>query len=81
MPYVPVLGAMIVLGLGGVVSDTFLLVGGVLLLIVVTVRQVMIVWENVTLTRDLEAKVAARTAELTTLGLHRHLLDRRDRRR
>ena len=28
----------------------------------------MIVYENVSLTRDLEAKVAARTAELTTLG-------------
>ena len=32
------------------------------------VRQVMIVYENVSLTRDLEAKVAARTAQLTTLG-------------
>ena len=38
------------------------------LLGVVAVRQIMIVCENVTLTRDLEAKVTSRTAELTTLG-------------
>ena len=68
VPYVPVLGAMIVLGLGDPSADSFLLVGGVVLLVAVTLRQVMIVYENVTLTRDLEAKVAARTVELTTLG-------------
>ena len=51
-----------------ITEDSFLMVAGILLLIVVTVRQVMIVYENVSLTRDLEAKVAARTAQLTTLG-------------
>jgi two-component system sensor histidine kinase/response regulator len=68
IPYVPVLGAMIVFGLGLAQRDNFLQVAGVLMLIVVTVRQVMIVYENVSLTRDLEAKVAARTSELATLG-------------
>ncbi len=68
VPYVPVLGAVVVLILGGVRDDPFQLVGGVALLGAVAVRQIMIVWENVTLTHDLEAKVASRTAELTTLG-------------
>ncbi len=68
VPYVPVLGALVVLGLGGATRDAFLLIGGIILVVLVTVRQVMIVWENVTLTKDLEAKVAARTAQLTTLG-------------
>ena len=39
-----------------------------LLLLTVAARQVMIVYENLTLTRDLERKVAERTAELATLG-------------
>ena len=68
IPYVPVLLALIVLGRSAVTEDTFVLVMAILLLIVVSIRQVMIVYENVTLTRDLEAKVAARTAELNTLG-------------
>jgi two-component system sensor histidine kinase/response regulator len=68
VPYVPVLGALIVLGLGMATKDQFLLGGGIVMLAAVIVRQVMIVYENVSLTRDLEAKVAARTAELTTLG-------------
>jgi len=41
---------------------------GAVLLVALMIRQVMIVYENVGLTRDLEGKVAARTAELTTLG-------------
>ncbi len=68
IPYAPVVGAIIVLATASITEDSFLLVTGILLLIVVTVRQVMIVYENVSLTRDLEAKVAARTAQLTTLG-------------
>ena len=68
IPYVPVVGAIVVLATVSITEDSFLLVAGILLLIVVTVRQVMIVYENVSLTRDLEAKVAARTAQLTTLG-------------
>lgn len=68
IPYAPVVGGMIVLVTESITDDPFLLVVGILLLIVVTVRQVMIVYENVSLTRDLEAKVVARTAQLTTLG-------------
>ena len=68
LPYVPVLAAVVVLALRPVREDPFLLVGGVLLLLTVTARQVMIVYENLTLTRDLERKVAERTAELATLG-------------
>ena len=45
----------------------FLITAGLLMVVVMT-RQVMIVYENVSLTRDLEGKVASRTAELTTLG-------------
>ena len=68
LPYVPVLAAAVVLALRPVKEDPFLVVGGVLLLLTVAARQVMIVYENVTLTRDLEQKVAERTAELATLG-------------
>ena len=68
VPYVPVLGAVVVLSLTDGADDQFLSVLAALLLVVVTVRQVMMVYENVSLTRDLEAKVATRTAELATLG-------------
>ena len=68
IPYVPVVGAVVVLATGALADDSFLLVAGIALLVVVMVRQVMIVYENVSLTRDLEAKVAARTSQLTTLG-------------
>ena len=68
IPYVPVVGAVVVLATGALADDSFLLVAGISLLVVVMVRQVMIVYENVSLTRDLEAKVAARTSQLTTLG-------------
>ena len=68
IPYVPVFVALIILGRSAATADTFVLVVAALLLIFVSIRQVMIVYENVTLTRDLEAKVAARTAELNTLG-------------
>ena len=68
VPYVPVWGAIVVLATVQIRADSFLLAAGILLLTAVTVRQVMIVYENVSLTRNLEAKVAARTAELATLG-------------
>lgn len=68
LPYVPVLAAAVVFALRPVREDPFLLVGGVLLLLMVAARQVMIVYENLTLTRDLERKVAERTAQLSTLG-------------
>ncbi|HEU5485665.1 MAG TPA: ATP-binding protein, partial [Microlunatus sp.] len=68
LPYGPVVGALLVLVLSPVSRDPFLLVTAFLLLLTVACRQVMIVYENVSLTRDLEAKVASRTAELTTLG-------------
>ena len=68
VPYLPVLGAVIMIGSEPIHQDGFLLAIAVVLLVALTVRQVMIVYENVTLTRDLEAKVAARTVELNTLG-------------
>ncbi|MGI3781125.1 MAG: PAS domain S-box protein, partial [Janthinobacterium lividum] len=68
VPYVPVLAAAVVLALRPVRQDPFLLGGGVLLLLTFAARQVMIVYENLTLTRDLEQKVAERTTELATFG-------------
>lgn len=68
IPYVPVWGAIVVLATVRIGRDSFLLGCGIMLLLAVTVRQVMIVYENVSLTRDLEGKVAARTAELATMG-------------
>ena len=68
VPYVPVLGAIFVLVPGRRLEDPLILFFGIVLLLAVTVRQVMIVYENVVLTRDLEARVAARTDELARLG-------------
>src|SRR4051794_15281369 len=68
LPYVPVLAAAVVLAVEVVRTDPFLLLAGILLLVTVSVRQVMIVYENLTLTRGLEQKVAERTAQLATLG-------------
>ena len=51
-----------------VTDDAFVVAMATLLLIFVSIRQVMIICENVSLTSDLEARVAARTAELNTLG-------------
>ncbi|MDQ6738814.1 MAG: PAS domain S-box protein, partial [Actinomycetota bacterium] len=69
LPYLPVVGAVVVAAIrlqDG--HDPFILVNGVTVLVLVVVRQVLIVFENVTLTRDLEQKVAVRTAELEGLG-------------
>jgi len=68
VPYVPVVAAAVVLAMRSVRDDPFLLATSIVLLVTVSVRQVMIVYENLSLTRDLEAKVLARTAELATLG-------------
>ncbi|MEA5456012.1 response regulator [Sinomonas sp. JGH33] len=69
LPYVPVLGAIVLssssLAAG---NEAFLLGTGIVLLALVVARQVLIVFENVTLTRGLEAKVAQRTAELEGLA-------------
>jgi PAS domain S-box-containing protein len=68
VPYVPVLCAVVVTATGALSDDGFLLSTGSVLLAAVVARQVMIVYENVTLTRDLENKVALRTTELAGLG-------------
>ncbi|MEW1808469.1 response regulator [Pseudarthrobacter sp. NPDC080039] len=69
LPYVPVLGAAAVSpGRLRTENDPFLLVTGVLVLTLVIVRQVVIILQNITLTRDLESKVALRTAQLEGLG-------------
>jgi PAS domain S-box-containing protein len=48
--------------------DTFLRVTGILLLIFLTLRQLLVVYENVSLTGNLEAEMNARTTDLSTLG-------------
>ena len=68
IPYAPVLAAVVVSTSFSVHRHGFLQVDGILLLIFVTLRQVIIVHENVRLTGNLEDQVAARTAELGTLG-------------
>lgn len=69
LPYVPVVGAVVASALHSVNdSDGFLLINGAVLLLLVMVRQVLIVFENVTLTRELESKVTQRTAELEGLA-------------
>lgn len=69
LPYVPVLGAALVSpGRLRTETDPFLLVTGLVVLALVIVRQVVIILQNITLTRDLESKVALRTAELEGLG-------------
>ncbi|NWL32133.1 response regulator [Paenarthrobacter nitroguajacolicus] len=69
LPYVPVFMAVFFNRSRAInVNDPILLVTGLVVLGFVIVRQVLIVVENVSLTRDLESKVAARTAELEGLG-------------
>lgn len=64
LPYVPVFFALAVGADSDLSKDRFHLTTGTVLLLTLTARQVMIVYENVSFTRDLEAKVATRTAEL-----------------
>lgn len=68
LPYLPFAGALVLLAIGVGDRDPYFLTTAGLLLVVVAGRQVMIVYENVSLTRDLEAKVARRTSELAALG-------------
>ncbi len=68
IPYVPVLAALVASANAVITDDAFLLATGGVLLFLVVARQVMIVHDNVSLTRDLEAKVALRTSELAGLG-------------
>ncbi|WP_224088689.1 response regulator [Arthrobacter sp. StoSoilB13] len=69
LPYIPVFGAVLFNRSRAInLADPILLITGLSVLAFVIVRQVLIVVENVTLTRDLESKVAARTAELEGLG-------------
>ncbi len=68
IPYAPVLVAVAV----GVVKtpdpNIFVRGTGALMLVFLTMRQVTILLDNRSLTRDLEKKVVARTAELNRLG-------------
>ncbi len=67
LPYLPVLAAVIASGQVRIGLGTpFLLVNGLLILVLVGVRQVIIVVEKVALAGDLEAKVELRTAQLRT---------------
>ena len=68
LPYLPVFSAVFFSRARPIGEDRVLLVTGLTVIIFVIVRQVLIVVENVTLTRDLESKVAERTAELEGLG-------------
>ena len=69
LPYVPVFMAVFFNRSQAInINDPILLVTGLAVLGFVIVRQVLIVVENVTLTRELESKVAERTAELEGLG-------------
>jgi signal transduction histidine kinase/CheY-like chemotaxis protein/HPt (histidine-containing phosphotransfer) domain-containing protein len=64
LPYIPV-AAAVILAFLNTVADPFLVVSGLVVLVLVILRQVLIVYENVSLTRELEQKVAKRTADLS----------------
>jgi two-component system sensor histidine kinase/response regulator len=64
IPYLPVLAGIIVIAGPGADRHAMVVLTGVLLLISVTIRQVMVVLENVALTDNLQKKVA----ELASLG-------------
>ncbi|MET3922743.1 response regulator [Arthrobacter sp. UYEF20] len=69
LPYVPVAVAILVSpGRLREENDPFLLLTGLTVVMLVVVRQFVIIYQNVTLTRDLESKVAERTAQLEGLG-------------
>lgn len=69
LPYVPVLGAVMVAPIRvGRPGDPFLQAVGLTALALAITRQILIILENINLTRDLESKVAERTAELEGLG-------------
>ncbi|HKU30288.1 MAG TPA: response regulator [Arthrobacter sp.] len=69
LPYVPVVGMVMVAPIRtGRPGDPFLQGVGITVLALAVTRQVLIILENINLTRDLESKVAQRTAELEGLG-------------
>lgn len=69
LPYLPILGAIILFAAPHLHElDAFLLVLAAGLLVSVLFRQMLIIFENITLTSGLEKEVAARTAELEGLG-------------
>jgi len=68
IPYIPVLGAILVIGFSPLQPGPFLTWTGIVLVLSVGARQVMIIYQNVALTHDLEGQVAARTSESKTLG-------------
>ncbi|MDQ1575792.1 MAG: hypothetical protein QOH55_942, partial [Microbacteriaceae bacterium] len=67
LPYVPVVAACIA-AFQDTTADRFLAFNGLIVLVLLLVRQVLIVYENVTLTHELEEKVAKRTAEVEGLA-------------
>lgn len=65
LPYVPLLAAVVLFAGPHLAEiEPFLLVVGVAVLVFVTVRQVLTILENITLTTGLEDEVAVRTREL-----------------
>ncbi|SEI41501.1 PAS domain S-box-containing protein [Arthrobacter sp. yr096] len=68
LPYLPVFSAVFFSRSRPIGQDPILLITGLVVVAFVIVRQVLIVVENVTLTRELESKVAERTAQLEGLG-------------
>jgi two-component system sensor histidine kinase/response regulator len=67
LPYVPA-AAAVVLAFANTLIDPFIVYSGIVVLTLLLVRQVLIVYENVMLTRELEQKVAKRTSELEGLA-------------
>lgn len=69
LPYAPILVAVVMVAAPHVHElSSFLLVVGRTTIVLILVRQVLIIIENITLTSGLEQGVAARTAELEGLG-------------